>query len=205
MKLEVLNLDNKKVGEAELNASLFGHEERADILYRVIHWQMAKRRAGTHSVKERGDVSGSTRKIYRQKGTGGARHGGIRGAQFRGGGIIFGPVVRDHGYKLNKKVRKLALKIALSMKLRSNSLVIVDSLQMDSHKTAVMKKKISALGCDSALFIDKEVNANFKLSISNLHKVDILPQEALNILDIVSHEKVVMTLDALKTIEARLI
>ncbi len=205
MKLQVLNLENEKIGHIDLNSHLFGCDDRPDILYKVVHWQMAARRAGTHSVKERGDVQGSTRKIYRQKGTGGARHGGIRGAQFRGGGIIFGPCVRSHEYKLNKKVRKLALRIALSLKIRENSIIVLDGLQVASPKTADVHKKLQVLGLKSALFIDREIDNNFKLSVANLHKIDVLPEKALNVLDILQHEKVVLTVDALQLIEARLV
>lgn len=204
MKLDIVNINNDVTGQVDLQQEIFGLEPQADILYKVIHWQLAKRRAGTHQVKERGDVSGSTRKIYKQKGTGRARHGAIRGAQFRGGGIIFGPHFRDHGYKLNKKVRKLGLKFALSSKLKDVQLSILDSLNLATPKTAELKSSLSKFNAKSILIIDNKVNDNARNSCANLHTVNVLPVEGMNVYDIVRHEKVLITVDALNAIKERL-
>ncbi len=205
MKVDIINWNKKKVGELDLNPSVFAAPLRSDILSRVIHWQLAKRRAGTHAVKERGDVEGSTRKIYKQKGTGGARHGARKGAQFRGGGIIFGPVVRDHGYSLPKKVRKLGLKVALSSKLASNQLYVIDSLDMAQPKTAELVKAFGQFDTPSALFIDtKNVNDSFLKASSNIHTIDFLFDVGANVYDIVRKNTLFVTKDAIAALEARL-
>ena len=210
MKVDVINWSKEKVGQLDLNPSVFAAPLRSDILARVIHWQQAKRRAGTHAVKERGDVSGSTRKIYKQKGTGGARHGARKGAQFRGGGIIFGPVVRDHGYSLPKKVRKLGLKVALSSKMAANQLHVIDSLSMDAPKTAHLLKRLNHLDVQSALFIDVKKNddvnssENFLKASSNIHTVDFLFEVGANVYDIVRKSTLFLTKDAVAALEARL-
>lgn len=214
MKVDVVNWNKKKVGELELNPSVFAAPLRSDILARVIHWQQAKRRAGTHAVKERGDVSGSTRKIYKQKGTGGARHGARKGAQFRGGGIIFGPVVRDHGYSLPKKVRKLGLKVALSSKMASNQLFVMDSLSMEQAKTTALVKNLSNFDVQTALFIDtkkmsseglaSKENTDFLKASSNVHTVDFLFDVGANVYDIVRKNTLFLTKDAIAALEARL-
>lgn len=209
MKVEVINWSSQKVGDLELNPGIFGLEAREDILARVIHWQLAKRRSGNHAVKERGDVEGSTRKIYKQKGTGGARHGARKGAQFRGGGIIFGPVVRDHGYKLPKKIRALGLKIALSTKASENNLKVIDSLEIAGGKTADLTKKLDAMNLGSTLFIDvkKQDDAqdhSFLRASSNIHTVDFLYDVGANVYDIMKKHTLVLTQDAVKALEARL-
>jgi large subunit ribosomal protein L4 len=207
MKTNVIDINGKPAGNIELSESVFGLDSRPDILHRVVLWQLAKRRAGTHAVKERGDVSGSTKKIVRQKGSGGARHGSKRGAQFRGGGIIFGPVVRDHGYDLPKKVRKLGLKVALSEKLRAGSLMVIKSLELGDCKTKTAKDHLKNLNLDvnKTLFIDNEaVNENFFKATLNLHNVDVLPQIGANVYDIMRKDMVILTVDAIKTLEERL-
>jgi len=154
MKCPVTTLDNKKAGEIDLDDSVFGLPARKDILARVVNWQLAKRRAGTHKVKTRGEVSGSTRKLFRQKGTGNARMGSARTTQRRGGGTVFGPVVRDHSHELNKKIRKLGLKTALSAKAAEGKLIVVDDVAVKEPKTADLAKKFAALGWSSVLIID---------------------------------------------------
>ena len=210
MKVDVINWSKEKVGQLDLNPSVFAAPLRSDILARVIHWQQAKRRAGTHAVKERGDVSGSTRKIYKQKGTGGARHGARKGAQFRGGGIIFGPVVRDHGYSLPKKVRKLGLKVALSSKMAANQLHIIDSLVLNAPKTADLLKSLGGFDLQSALFIDvkktegEKSSDNFLKASSNIHSIDFLFEVGANVYDIVRKNTLFLTKDAVAALEARL-
>src|SRR3546814_78603 len=157
MKISVKTLDNTDAGEIELSDSVFGLPVREDLLHRIVHWQLAKRRAGTHKTKGVSEISGTTKKPYKQKGTGRARQGSLRSPQFRGGAVIFGPVVRDHGYDLPKKVRKLALKTALSAKASSGKLIVLEKAEADTHKTKALAGKLAALGLDSALFIDGEM------------------------------------------------
>lgn len=204
MKIAVTSLENKKSGDIELNDSVFGVAVRGDLLARMVNYQLARRRAGTHKVKERGEVSGSTRKIKRQKG-GGARHGSIRANIFRGGGIVHGPRVRDHATDLPKKVRRLALKTALSAKLAEGRLVVVDSLDTDEVKTSVLAKKLSTLGWSSALIVGGEsVNANFVRATRNIPCVDVLPSQGANVYDILRRDLLVLTKDAVQVLEARL-
>ena len=203
MQFKVKNFDNKEVGAVELNDSIFGLEERQDILSRVVNWQLAKRRSGCHKTKQRSEVQGSTRKIYRQKGTGQARHGSIRAPIFRGGGIVFGPLVRSHEYKLNKNVRDLGLKTALSLKFKNNSIIILDHADIKSHKTADLSKQVGNFGEKSMLFIDVTPNDNLKRATANLYKIDVLPVIGINVLDILQHEKLILTVEALKKIEER--
>ena len=162
MKTDVMKLDGGKAGQVDLNKEIFGLEARADILHRVVNWQLAKRRAGTHAVKFRSDINARKKKLYRQKGTGGARHGARSANIFVGGGRAFGPIPRDHGHKLQKKVRKLGLKTALSVKASDKKLMVVDSLDFKSGKTADLQKKLGKLGVSNALFIDgAEVNGGW--------------------------------------------
>lgn len=205
MKLDILNLSNQKVGDVELDPTLFGLPVRRDILHRVVRWQLAKRRAGTHSTKTISMVSGTTKKPFKQKGTGNARQGSLRSPQMRGGAVIFGPLPRDHGHELPKKVRKLGLKTALSAKAAEGKLIILDNLTISSYKTKEIVEKLSTLGLNSALFIDNEViNANFKNAISNIAHVDALPQIGANVYDILRHNTLVITRDALTQLEGRL-
>lgn len=201
MKVAIYNLDQQEVGNLDLNPAIYGNEMRSDILHRVIHWQMAKARSGCHKTKQRNEVAGSTRKIYKQKGTGQARHGSRKAPIFVGGGTVFGPVVRSHAYSLNKKIRRLGLKIALSVKLSQNNLVVVDQLQVESNKTKDIAGKINNWGFKKGLFIDNDFQDNFKFSAGNLKGVDILPVKGINVLDLIKHDKVFITVDAMKKIE----
>ncbi len=204
MKLKVFTWNKEVVGEVVLNHAIFGCQERVDILHQIINWQLAKRRLGSHQTKDRGEVQGSTRKIYRQKGTGRARHGGIRAPQFRGGGVTFGPHVRYHGYKLNKKLRSLGLRIALSLKAQRQELVILDDLAIQDAKTSALHAKLKGFEAKSLLIIDNVVQDNLKLAAGNLMKVDVLPVCGLNVYDILRHEKLIVSAQALKSIEERL-
>ncbi len=204
MQVEIRNLDNKEAGKTELNADIFGQEYRSDILARVVDWQRAKARSGCHMVKDRSLVAGSTRKIYKQKGTGQARHGSVKAPIFVGGGTVFGPVVRSHEYSLNKKVRNLGLKVALSLKLKEKSFIVLNNAKVESDKTSDLSKKIKSFDSKSVLIIDSTVDEKLKLSSRNLKGVDVLPVGGLNVLDILKHEKLLMTVDALKEVEKRL-
>jgi large subunit ribosomal protein L4 len=205
MKCPVTTLDNKKAGEIDLDDSVFGLPARKDILARVVNWQLAKRRAGTHKVKTRGEVSGSTRKLFRQKGTGNARMGSARTTQRRGGGTVFGPVVREHGFDLNKKVRKLGLKTALSAKAAEGKLIVVDMAAMKQPKTAELAKQFAALGWSSVLIIDgAQVDDGFARAARNLPLVDVLPQQGANVYDILRRDTLVLTKGAVEALEARL-
>lgn len=203
MKFKIVNQTAKDIGDIELDDYVYGVAAREDILSRVVTWQLAKRRSGNHKAKVRSEVSGSTKKIVKQKGSGGARHGSKRGAQFRTGGIIFGPVVRSHEYDLPKKVRKLGLRMALSAKAQAGKLIIVDSLQ--SKEPKINKELLKVFNCQSILFVDNDaVDVNFACSISNVIGLDILPQIGANVYDILRKDKVVMTSDAAKALEERL-
>jgi len=205
MKCAVTTLANKKAGEIELDDSIFGLPARQDILARAVDWQLAKRRAGTHKVRTRGEVAGSTRKLYRQKGTGNARVGSARTSQRRGGGRAFGPVVRDHGWSLNKKVRKLALKTALSVKAAEGKLMVLDSTEMKSAKTGELAETADKFGWRSVLVIDGEqVNQNFVQAVRNIPNIDVLPQQGANVYDILRRDMLVLTKDAVAALEARL-
>jgi len=205
MKCPVTTLDNKKAGEIDLDDSVFGLPARKDILARVVNWQLAKRRAGTHKVKTRGEVSGSTRKLFRQKGTGNARMGSARTTQRRGGGTVFGPVVRDHGFDLTKKVRKLGLKTALSAKAAEGKLIVVDMAAMKQPKTSELAKQFAALGWSSVLIIDgAQVDDGFARAARNLPLVDVLPQQGANVYDILRRDTLVLTKGAVEALEARL-
>lgn len=204
MQAKIRNCAGQDLGLIDLADSVFNIEPRSDILARVVHWQLAKRRAGTHKVKERPEVSGSTKKIVKQKGSGGARHGSKRGAQFRGGGIIFGPVVRSHGYNLPKKVRTLGLRMALSEKARSGNLFVFEDFELQDVKTKTALTCFSFLS-GSALLIDGETaHASMKAAVSNLYHLDILPQIGANVYDILRKDHVVMTKTAIKALGERL-
>jgi len=205
MKCPVTTLDNKKAGEIELDDSVFGLPARKDILARVVNWQLAKRRAGTHKVKTRGEVSGSTRKLFRQKGTGNARMGSARTTQRRGGGTVFGPVVRDHSHELTKKMRKLGLKTALSAKAAEGKLIVIDEAALKAPKTAELAKRFAALGWSSVLIIDgAQVDDGFARAARNLPLVDVLPQQGANVYDILRRDTLVLTKGAVEALEARL-
>jgi large subunit ribosomal protein L4 len=204
MKTQVLSLDNKKTGDLALDSSVFGVEVRRDILARVVYWQLAKRRQGTHSTRTVSMISGTTRKPFRQKGTGNARQGSLRSVQFRKGAVAHGPHPRSHAHDLPKKVRALGLRCALSQKAAENKLIIVDSFDMSSHKTKELKAKLGAFGFESALFIGADqVNENFFRAIQNIPKMDVLPSIGANVYDILRREKLVLTKAALSSLEER--
>jgi large subunit ribosomal protein L4 len=205
MKCAVTTLDNKKAGEIDLDDGIFGLGPRPDLLARMVNWQLAKRRAGTHKVQGRSDVKGTTQRMYRQKGTGRARHGPPKVSQFRGGGRAFGPVLRDHAHKLPKKVRKLALKSALSAKAADGKLVVLDAAKADSPKTGELARKLGALGWSSALVIGGAVlDESFRRAASNIPGVDVLPEQGANVYDILRRDTLVLTKDAVEALEARL-
>jgi large subunit ribosomal protein L4 len=205
MKLDVIKLDGGKGGSIELSDAIFGIEEiRGDILQRVVTWQLAKRRAGTHKIQVRNEVSRTSKKMYKQKGTGGARHGSRRAAQFDGGAKAHGPVVRSHAFDLPKKVRALALRHALSSKAKDGSLVVLDSAVLSVAKTAALRDQLGKLGVTNALVIaGAEVDANFKLAARNIPNVDVLPNAGLNVYDVLRRRTLVLTKDAVDAIQAR--
>ncbi|HYU13349.1 MAG TPA: 50S ribosomal protein L4 [Stellaceae bacterium] len=204
MKLTVRNLDNQEVGDIELAEEVFGLPVRRDILARVVNWQLAKRRAGTHKTKGISDISGTTKKPYKQKGTGRARQGSLRSPQFRGGAVIFGPVVRSHAFDLQKKVRRLGLKTALSAKQAEGKLIVIDEAQIGEAKTKALRARLDALGWGSVLIIDGAVNESFARAARNLPKVDVLPQQGANVYDILRRDTLVLTREAVQQLEARL-
>jgi large subunit ribosomal protein L4 len=205
MKLIVRNLDNEEVGDIELADEIFGVPIRRDILARVVNWQLAKRRAGTHKTKGISEIQGTTKKPYRQKGAGRARQGGLRSPQFRGGARIFGPVVRSHSFSLQKKVRKLGLKTALSVKQGEGKLVVIDTARVDEAKTKALRARFETLGWDSVLIIDAPaIDGNFMRAARNLPRVDVLPQQGANVYDILRRDTLVLTRAAVEQLEARL-
>jgi len=205
MKISVIKMDGKASGDVELSDAVFGITDiRGDLLARYVNWQLAKRRAGTHKVQTRNENSRTGKKMYKQKGTGGARHGSRRAPQFVGGSRAFGPVVRDHGFSLPKKVRALALRHALSSKVVSGDLVVVESVDVKEAKTAKLREQFGKLGWTKTLIIaGPEVNANFGLAARNIPHVDVLPNAGLNVYDILRADKLVLTKAAVDAIEAR--
>lgn len=204
MKLTVRNLDNKEVGDIDLADEVFGLPVRGDILARVVNWQLAKRRAGTHKAKGISDISGTTKKPYKQKGTGRARQGSLRSPQFRGGAVIHGPVVRSHEFGLQKKVRKLGLKTALSAKQAEGKLVVIDAASIAEAKTKALRGQFATLGWESVLIIDGAVDEGFAKAARNLPKVDVLPSVGANVYDILRRDTLVLTRAAVEQLEARL-
>jgi len=205
MKTNIVNLNNETVGEIELADEVFGLPTRQDLIQRMILWQLAKRRAGTHKTKGISEISGTGKKPYRQKGTGRARQGSLRSPQFRGGAVIFGPVVRSHAHDLTKKVRKLALKTALSAKAAEGKLLVLDSAATDTHKTKVLVGQLKALGLTSALIIDgANLDEKFALAARNIPHIDVLPEQGANVYDIVRRDVLVLTRNAVEQLEARL-
>ena len=205
MKIEIKNLDNKKVADVELASNVFGLPVREDILVRMVNYQRAKAQAGTHKTKGISEISGTTKKPFRQKGTGNARQGSLRSAQMRGGATIFGPQVRSHAHKLPKKVRALALKTALSEKQSSGKLLVVDSFDVKDLKTKSLKSKLESMKIDNALMIDGEVvNENFARAASNIPHIDVLPVQGINVYDILNHRALVLSKAALEKLEQRL-
>lgn len=205
MKAQVLSLDNKATGEIELIDSIFGVPLRKDILARCVQWQRDKARAGTHKTKGISEISGSTKKPWKQKGTGNARQGSTRSPQWRGGATIFGPVVREHGYGLPKKVRQLALKTALSAKLAEGNLRILSDAKMEQMKTKMLKDSFKAMGVDHALIIGGPVlDEAFAKAARNIKHIDVLPSQGANVYDILRHKQLVLTQEAVKQLEERL-
>ena len=205
MKIDIVNLEATKVGSLTLSKDVFGVTVRSDLLARMVNYQLAKRRAGTHKTKQIGEVSGTTKKPYAQKGTGRARQGSLRSAQFRGGGVIFGPVVRSHAHDLPKKVRSLALKIALSSKVSEGKLVILDQAVSETPKTKQFVAHLAKLNLKNVLFVDgQNLNRNFALASRNIPHVDVLPSQGANVYDILRHDVLVLTKEAVKALEERL-
>ena len=205
MQVQVKNLAAEEVGSLELADAVFGVEVRPDILHRVVLWQLAKRRAGTHKVKTRAEIARTGAKLYKQKGTGRARHGSRRVNLFRGGGVTFGPVVRDHATDLPKKVRALGLKCALSSKAAEGKLVVLDEAKLAEPKTKALAGALDKLGWGSTLVITGvEVERNFGLAARNLQTIDVLPAQGLNVYDILRRDTLVLTQDAVRQIEERL-
>ncbi len=205
MKADVITLDAKSAGSVELSDEIFGLEPRADVLHRVVRWQRAKAQAGTHKVLGKSEVSYSTKKIYRQKGTGGARHGSRKAPIFRHGGVYKGPTPRSHAHDLTKKFRQLGLKHALSAKAAAGNLVILDSIELGEAKTSALAKKMKELGWKRALIIDgAAVNENFARAAANIQDVDVLPSMGANVYDILRRDTLVLTKAAVEALEARL-
>lgn len=204
MKLDVLKLDGGKAGSVELDEAIFGLTPRADVLHRMVRWQQAKRRAGTHSTQDRGDVSVTHSKSVKQKGSGGARHGAKNAPIFRGGGVAHGPHPRSHAHDLTKKFRALGLKMALSAKAQAGTLVVLDSATMATPKTQELKANFAKLGFDNVLIIGgAELDGNFKLAARNIMNVDVLPSAGLNVEMILKRKKLVLTKDAIEAVNAR--
>ncbi len=205
MKTDVLTLDNKKSGKIDLSEDIFGVDVRRDILHRVVRWQLAKRQSGNHKTKQRSEIRGSMAKMWRQKGTGRARVSTKKAPQFRGGGVAFGPLVRDHGHKLPKKVRQLGLKCALSSKQADGDLMILDAAALDDPKTKTLAAKLMGLEVQNILIIDgTEVDGNLRLAASNLPNVALLPSQGANVYDILKCKKLALTKAAVEQLEARL-
>lgn len=205
MEVTVKTLDAADAGTIDLSDAIFAADVRGDIMQRVVSWQLAKRRQGTHKVKGRSEIARTGAKAYKQKGTGRARHGSRRVNIFRGGGVVHGPTPRDHGFDLPKKVRALGLKSALSAKAKDGKLIVIDSAELDAPKTKDLAVKLKAFGFDSALVIDgAELNSNFALAARNLPKIDVLPSQGLNVYDILRRDTLVLTKAAVAKIEERL-
>jgi large subunit ribosomal protein L4 len=204
MKIDIITLDNGAGGTAELPDEYFAATPRPDIMARVVHWQQSKRRSGNHKVKGMGEVSGTTKKPYKQKGTGNARQGSLRAPQFRTGGAVHGPVVRDHGYALPKKVRRLGLISALSQKHADGKLVVLDAAAAGSPRTKDLAARLKVLGWTSALVIDGTVDGNFRLASRNIHGVDVLPTVGANVYDILRHDVLAITAAGIEGLKQRL-
>ncbi len=204
MKLSITTLEGSDAGSVTLSDEIFGLEPRTDILQRVVRWQLAKRQAGTHKTLGRSEINRTKKKLYKQKGTGGARHGAASAPQFRGGGRAFGPVVRSHAHDLPKKVRALGLKHALSSKAKTQQLIIVDTAAVEAIKTKALKETFSKRGLANVLIIDgAEVDQNFALAARNIPNVDVLPVQGINVYDILRRDSLVLTKAAVDALEAR--
>jgi large subunit ribosomal protein L4 len=204
MELNVTTLDGKKAGSVQLSDAIFGLEPRADLIHRCVVWQLSRRQRGTHKVKNRSEINRTGKKIYRQKGTGSARHGAASANLFRGGGRAFGPVVRSHAVDLPKKVRALALKHALSAKAKDGGIIVLDNVSIKDGKTKTLLDRFGKLGLANALIIDgAEIEANFRLAARNIPDIDVLPVQGINVYDILRRHKLVLTKAALDALEAR--
>src|SRR4051812_47227944 len=204
MQIEVTTFGGDAAGSVELNDAIFGLEPRADLLARMVRWQLAKRRAGTHAVKNRADIARTGKKMYKQKGTGNARHGSARVPQFRGGGRAFGPQPRSHAHDLPKRVRALALRHALSAKARDAALIVIDEARLEEGKTKALRNRFGALGLSNALIIaGAEVEPNFGRAAHNIPNIDVLPVQGINVYDILRRDKLVLTREAVDALEAR--
>ena len=204
MKLDITTFDGGQGGSVELDEAIFGLEPRADLLARCVRWQLAKRQAGTHATKGRSDINRTTKKLYKQKGTGNARHGAASAPQFRGGGRAFGPVVRSHAHDLPKKVRALALRHALSAKAKDASLIVVDDVRLADAKTKGLLDRFGKLGLGNALIIGgTEIDTGFQKAARNVPNIDVLPVQGINVYDILRREKLVLTRAAVDALEAR--
>ena len=205
MELKIMTLDGGEAGTVDLPEAIFGLEPRADILHRCVRWQLAKRQRGTHDVKNRSEINRTGKKIYRQKGTGSARHGPARVNLFRGGGRSFGPTPRSHAIDLPKKVRALALKHALSAKARDGAIIVLDQASLNAGKTKALRTNFTKLGLSNALIIDGvELDAKFALAARNIRNIDVLPVQGINVYDILRRHVLVLTRTALQALEARL-
>lgn len=204
MKIDVKTLDDKSAGSLDLNEDIFGLEPRTDILHRCVRYQLAKRQAGTHATLGRSDVRGTTKKMIKQKGSGGARHGNKKVPQFRGGAKAFGPVSRSHAHNLTKKFRALGLRHALSAKAKADELIVIEDVKAGEAKTKSLKAQLDKLGLTKALIIDgSEVNEQFGRAASNLPEIDVLPIQGINVYDILRRDKLVLTKAAIEALEAR--
>jgi large subunit ribosomal protein L4 len=205
MELKITTLDGEEKGSVNLSDTIFGLEPRQDLIQRCVVWQLAKRRAGTHKVKGRAEIWRTGKKMYKQKGTGGARHGSQRANLFRGGGRSFGPVVRSHAIDLPKKVRVLALKHALSAKAKDGGIVLIEDAKLAETKTKLLKGHFEKLGLANALIIDgAEIDNGFRLATRNIPNIDVLPIQGINVYDILRRHTLVLTRAALDALEARL-
>jgi large subunit ribosomal protein L4 len=204
MKIKALNLDNKAAGDVELNDAIFGLEPRQDLIQRVVVWQLAKRRSGQHQVQTRGEINRTKKKMYKQKGTGQARHGARSAPLFVGGAKAMGPVNHSHEFDLPKKVKALGLKHALSSKAKAGSIIILDEAKSKDIKTGALAKQFGKMKLGRALVVDGEFDKNFQLSARNLADVALLPVAGINVYDIMKSDKLVLTTAAVKAIEARL-
>ena len=204
MKIDITTLEGANAGSVDLDDAIYGIDPRADLLQRCVRWQLAKRRAGTHAVKNRSDINRTRKKLYKQKGSGNARHGAASAPQFRGGGRAFGPQVRSHEHGLPKKVRALALKHALSTKAKGSALIVLDDAKLTEPKTKILLDRFGKLGLVNALIIaGNEVEANFQLAARNIPNIDVLPVQGINVYDILRRETLVLTKAAVDALEAR--
>lgn len=201
MKLDVKTLENKKTGDITLDKDVFGVDLRKDILHRMVNYQLAKRRSGNHKVKQRHEIAGTGKKPWAQKGTGRARAGDLKRSQDRGGAVVFGPVVRDHAFSLPKKIRKMAMRIALSAKAAEGKLIILDDAKAKTHKTKPMAEALKKMELNSAVIVaGQEVDANFARATANIPLIDVLPSQGANVYDILRRDVLVLTKEAVNDI-----